>query len=601
MTVKVEDFSEFDLLPEVFQAVEQRGYTRPTEIQSQAIAAIRSGRDVVGQAKTGTGKTAAFALPLLSRIDPNRRAPQVLVLAPTRELAVQVAEAFEGYACHLPSIEVATVYGGQGYGAQISQLKRGAHIIVGTPGRVIDHMKRGNLKLDELVTFVLDEADEMLRMGFVEDVQWVLGQAPPQRQTLLFSATLPDDVRRIADTHLADPVHIATQSKTMTSAMVSQRVCTAAPFEKPRLLSRILESEQTEGVIVFVKTKEMSSRLAENLCQRGFVASALNGDMQQQQRERAVQRLKAGKLDVVVATDVAARGLDVDRISHVINYDFPHDTEAYVHRIGRTGRAGREGHAILFASPRERHRLRHLERATGQKISWMEKPTEARIQAGRAEKLNSQLAQVLATGNMTVHSALITRFLAEHPDTSLEDLAAALVVIAMGDRDSTDDNERKPWHPAGRRNRADRSAEDRRSGGQGRDGKPRLGRRRDTRRNQTPSGTLEKYRIEVGHAHGVRPGNIVGAIANESGLSGADIGGIDIQTHFSTVDLPKDLSNEQLQGLRQLRVAGQPLRISKWDRGGNSRFAEKPRRFNKKTGGKPSWKNRTKRAGARAS
>ena len=591
MTVK--DFSEFELSPEVQEAVRSEGYSEPTDIQARTIPPILAGRDVIGQAKTGTGKTAAFALPLLSRIDATALYPQVCVLAPTRELSIQVAEAFETYGRHFDDLRVATIYGGQSYGIQINQLKRGAQIVVGTPGRVIDHMKRGNLKLDQLRTFVLDEADEMLNMGFSEDVQWILAETRKDRQTLMFSATMPKNLRQIADQYLQDPLQISVQSDTMTTASVHQRVCVASPREKLGLLARILESEPSEGVIVFVKTKELSTRLAENLCQRGYKASALNGDMQQQQRERTVSRLKAGQLDILVATDVAARGLDVDRITHVVNYDFPHDTEAYVHRIGRTGRAGRDGHAILFVGPREKFKLRQLEKVTGQPMTWMEKPTREAIQANRASKLKIQLAKVIASEELTAHTEMINQFLSENPESSMGQVAAALAMIAT--KGNEVEEERFGGGPRERGQRARHAESGGRDGKRGREG--RFGDRKFDKRgghrseSRGVTGRMTKYRIEVGRAHGVRPGNIVGAIANESGLNGSQIGGIDIQTHFSTVDLPTDLPDELIQGLRQLRVAGQPLKISKWDRGGrNSRFEEKPRRFNRKKGGKPSWK-----------
>lgn len=602
--VTTNGFAEFELLPSIQAAIVQRGYTEPTVIQAETIPHILAGRDVVGQAETGTGKTAAFALPLLSRIDVSIRAPQVLVLAPTRELAIQVAEAFETYGKDLKGLRIATVYGGQGFATQISQLKGGAQIVVGTPGRVMDHMRRGLLKLDALATFALDEADEMLKMGFADDVQWILSHAPDARQTLLFSATLPNAVRNIASKYLRDPIHITAKSKTMTAATVSQRVVAVNPREKLSTLGRILEAETTEGVIVFVKTKETSSRLAEGLCQRGYLASALNGDMQQQQRERTVERLKSGKLNIVVATDVAARGLDVERISHVINYDFPHDTEAYVHRIGRTGRAGREGIAILFMNPREKHRLRILEKVTRQKMTWMDRPTNETILTTRTTRLFEKLKTTMANKKvMAQHTTMIAKYITENPEVPVEELAAALAVIAMGgDRVVEEEREERRSHDRGDfrggRNGGDRDGF--RKGG--RDFSK--GKRFERSGSRAASGPMAKYRIEVGRAHGVRPGNIVGAIANESGLSGSDIGGIDIQTHFSTVDLPQTLSDEQMQGLRQLRVAGQALRISKWDRTGASdgQFAEKPRRFNKKkSGSKPTWKKSRKPEGASAS
>lgn len=606
-------FSEFNLSPPVFQAVQDQGFQVPTEIQSQTIPLILDGGDVVGQANTGTGKTAAFALPLLCRVDPSVRKPQVLVLAPTRELAIQVSEAFSDFARNTPELKVATIYGGQSYGIQISALKNGSQIVVGTPGRVIDHMKRGNLVLDKLSAFVLDEADEMLKMGFADDVQWILGSAPKNRQTLLFSATMPERLRKIAEKYLTDPSHISTSAKTMTTSTVKQRVCEVEPRGKMWLLGRILEAEETEGVIVFVKTKEMSSRLAEGLCQKGLRASMLNGDMAQQQRERTVERLKSGKLDILVATDVAARGLDVDRISHVINYDFPHDTEAYVHRIGRTGRAGREGTAILFACSRERRQLRRLEKVTGQPLTSMEPPTNESIQAARGKRLKLQLSKRMAERKAPAEFALtvLKEFLEENPALTMEEVAAELAVLAMGGSDGVDDsygqgkrrekksrNRRHEGENGDRRNRGER-------GGSGRDkSRPHGGengssdRKRD-RSGKRQAGSMTKYRIEVGHAHGVRPANIVGAITSESELTGSEIGGIDIQNDFSTVDLPVGLPYKVIDELKQLRVVGRALRISKC--AGSSRFNgkhEKPGNF-KKAKKKSSLKGKAKKKPAK--
>lgn len=601
------DFSSFELTPEVAEAVKAEGYTEPTEIQAQTIPLILSGSDVIGQAKTGTGKTAAFALPLLCRVDPKKFHPQVCVLAPTRELAIQVAKAFETYGRFMGDLRIATIYGGQGYGSQINQLKRGAQIVVGTPGRLIDHMKRGNVKLDQLRSFVLDEADEMLNMGFAEDVKWILAETTGERQTLMFSATMPKNLKRIAEAYLTDPKQISVHSETMTTSTVKQRVCVASPREKLGLLARVLESEPNEGTIVFVKTKEMSTRLAENLCQRGFKASALNGDMQQHQRERTVERLKSGQLNILVATDVAARGLDVERITHVVNYDFPHDTEVYVHRIGRTGRAGREGHAILFVGPREKYKLRQLEKVTGQPMTWMDKPTNEMIQANRVGKLQEQLTKVIKEAELTTQTKFVNQFVAENPDITMGQLAAALAKIATAGTEVEED--RGSDHRERGYDRRTRSSEGRHQKKFERGSKFERGNKRFDRdkkfekresRGRGPVGHMAKYRIEVGRVHGVRPGNIVGAIANEAGLNGSQIGGIDIQTNFTTVDLPQDLPDELIQGLRQLRVAGQPLRISKWDRGGaNSELEEKPRRFNRKKNGKPTWKKSGKFAKAK--
>lgn len=590
-----DQFSDFALLPQVHEAIAKRGYKVATRIQAMSIPPILEGVDVVGQAETGTGKTAAFALPLLSRIDLSLRKPQVLVMAPTRELAIQVAEAFDAYGKMLPKLGIATVYGGQHFSIQVNQLKRGAQIVVGTPGRVMDHMRRGQLSLDALQTLVLDEADEMLRMGFADDMEWVFGQAPIDRQTLLFSATLPDAVRNVAAKYLTNPKHIRAKSKTMTAATVQQRVCCVKYSEKTPTLARILESEVTEGVIVFVKTREMSSRLSEELCQRGYRASALNGDMQQNQRERTVDRLKAGRLDILVATDVAARGLDVDRISHVVNFDYPHDPEAYVHRIGRTGRAGRTGHAILLVTPKEKYKLRTLEKFTRQTIAWMDRPTVESVQAARADKLMAKVKKATQK-DLSAQKKFIETFMQANPELSIEDVAAAMALLAT--RSSDDDRKGRSTDPSERKRdrKNERSFTDRVFGGgkrgdDGEDqGRPR-GKKFERREGGKKSGrtypdkSWTKYRIEVGYTHGVKPGNIVGAITHESGLSGKDIGGIDIQTKYTTIDLPPDLSAEQIKGLQYLKVAGQALRISRWDRGSSkqgSSAASKPYEFKKR-------------------
>ena len=591
-------FEAFELSAPVYEAVEKSGYVVPTEIQAVSIPPILDGVDVVGQAETGTGKTAAFALPLLSRLDLSDRRPQILVMAPTRELAIQVAEAFEAYGRFLPKLGVATIYGGQNYSIQINQLKRGAQIVVGTPGRVMDHMRRGNLSLVGLTTLVLDEADEMLRMGFAEDMDWVFSQAPVERQTLLFSATLPDAVRKVASKYLTDPKHIRVASKTMTAATVDQRVCCVKFRDKIPTLARILESEVTDGVIVFVKTRETTSRVAEELCQRGYRASALNGDMQQNQRERTVDRLKAGRLDILVATDVAARGLDVDRISHVINFDYPHDPEAYVHRIGRTGRAGRTGVAILLVTPKEKHKLRFLQNFTRQKVAWMDRPTVETVQAVRGEKMMAQVEQKL-TEDLSLQKELIAAFSEAQPEVAVEDIAAALAAIAMGhSKDAAGSHERSD-----RENRGGDRKRERFSTGRGKDrgkygdaAESRHHRDQDSSSREYSKGKRRghsdqpwtKYRIEVGYSHGVRPGNIVGAITSESGLVGSDIGGIDIQTHFTTIDLPQDLSEGQIKTLQHLKVAGQKLRLSLWDRNAGSKrtkWSGKPNRPKKKNSG----------------
>ena len=563
-------FSQFDLSEPVQQAVDKSGYTVPTLIQEKTIPLILQGSDLIGQAETGTGKTAAFALPLLSRIDPNLRKTQVLVLAPTRELAIQVAIAFEKYGAQMKGLKVATIYGGQSYEGQNRDLRRGSQIVVGTPGRVMDHMRRGTLKLNALTAFVLDEADEMLRMGFAEDVRWVLSEAPKERQTLLFSATLPPNVREISKEHLTNPEHIVAKSKTLTAATIQQRVCMVDYREKLEILIRIIESEPTEGILVFVKTRESTTRLAEQLCQHGFSASSLNGDMPQKQRENTVDQLKSGRLNIVVATDVAARGLDVQRISHVINYDFPHDTEAYIHRIGRTGRAGREGSAILFISRKDKFRLRRLEQVTKQRITWMERPTAKAVHAQRISKFKETLVESLQSGNYEYFQGLLAEFQKE-TDVPMEHIAAALMKMSHTNL--------LPPKEQPRRDRADKRKRGDRGDKFSRDGGPSGGRHHKNagRGHRGSDAHMEKYRIEVGHAHGVRPGNIVGAIANEAGLEGAQIGGIRISENFTSVDLPRGLSFDLLQRLQTVRVAGQMLKISVWAKEGKYRSGSKPK------------------------
>jgi len=357
-------FRDLALSEPVLRALADVGYESPSPIQAATIPVLLSGADMLGQAQTGTGKTAAFALPALSRIDLSGHEPQVLVLVPTRELALQVSEAFQRYAAHIKGFHVLPIYGGQSYQPQLNALRRGVHVVVGTPGRVIDHMNRGTLKLTGLTMLVLDEADEMLRMGFVDAVESILEQTPPRRQVALFSATLPAPIRRIAQKHLRSPVEVTIKSKTTTATNIRHRFWLVSGMHKLDALTRILEAETFDGMLVFTRTKHSTVELAEKLEARGFAAAPLNGDIPQQQRERTVARLKAGQIDILVATDVAARGLDVERIGHVVNYDVPYDTESYVHRVGRTGRAGRKGEAILFIAPRERNtpRARPLNR-----------------------------------------------------------------------------------------------------------------------------------------------------------------------------------------------------------------------------------------------
>ena len=581
------------------------GYESPSPIQAETIPHLLAGKDVLGQAQTGTGKTAAFALPILNGLDLRKTKPQALVLAPTRELAIQVAEAFQRYAAHLPGFHVLPIYGGQAYGPQLGGLRRGVHVVVGTPGRVIDHLNRGSLDLSELTTLVLDEADEMLRMGFIDDVEAVLKKTPPTRQIALFSATMPTQIRRIANTHLREPVEITIRSKTTTAAKTRQRYWLVSGMHKLDALTRILEAEPFDAMIVFARTKQATEELAERLQARGLAAAAINGDIAQPIRERTIQQLKDGKLDILVATDVAARGLDVERISHVLNYDIPYDTESYVHRIGRTGRAGREGDAILFVTPRERNMLRAIERATRQPIEVMELPSVETVNDRRITRFKDRIGIALAASDLGVFRTVIEQYEREHDVPAIE-IAAALARLAQGDTplllQAQPKNQTREFDPTARRerkefaerpDRAERPRSDRperarpgeRSERPDRADRPRAVRNEsfsnpaeDGRRppppprdstgraesaHRDPEAGMETFRVEVGHAHGVKPGNIVGAIANEAELDSKHIGRITIRDEYSLIDLPEGMPSEILGLLKKVWVAGQRLRLSR--------------------------------------
>ena len=671
-------FSALGLPAPLLAALADVGYETPSPIQAATIPPLLAGRDVLGQAQTGTGKTAAFALPVLARLDLAKSKPQALVLAPTRELAIQVAEAFQRYATHLPGFHVLPIYGGQSYGPQLGGLKRGTHVVVGTPGRVIDHLERGSLDLSQLTTLVLDEADEMLRMGFIEDVETVLKKTPETRQIALFSATMPSQIKRIAQTYLRDPVEIAIKAKTTTAANIRQRYWYVSGVQKLDALTRILEAEPFDAMIVFARTKQATEELAGKLQARGFDAAAINGDIAQPQRERLIQQLKDGKLDILVATDVAARGLDVERISHVLNYDIPTDTEAYVHRIGRTGRAGRTGDAILFVAPREKRMLMAIERATRQPIAEMQLPTVEAVNDQRITKFKQRIADALGAADLGVFRLLIEQFEQERNVPAIE-IAAALARLAQGDqpflleppparaervfergargreneaaksyerdsRSSKSSFRRQPESsfsrdhggegsaPQASRHRSERSEhapldstrrEKLDSGFRRNDEKkatrgaferptseeaqpharsdthpPRSHHRegnderahqhrdrelpprheRDAHRARgahVPDEGFETFRIEVGHDHGVKPGNIVGAIANEAGLDSKYIGRVDIQGDHSYVDLPAGMPPEIFKHLKKVWVSGQQLRIT---RGSDEPESGKPRK-----------------------
>ena len=551
-------FQQLALSEPILKALNDVGYETPSPIQAETIPLLLSGRDVLGQAQTGTGKTAAFALPALSNIDISQRDPQILVLAPTRELAIQVAEAFHKYAKHIKGFNVLPIYGGQEYGGQIRSLKRGVQAVVGTPGRVMDHIRKGTLNLDGLKTLVLDEADEMLRMGFIDDVEWILEQTPKTRQIALFSATMPTQVRRIATAHLTNPAEITIKMKTATANLIRQRFWPVSGMHKLDALTRILEAETFDGMIIFVRTRIATVEVAEKLSARGFAASALNGDIPQAQRERTVDQLKKGKLDILVATDVAARGLDVERISHVVNYDIPHDTEAYIHRIGRTGRAGREGDAILFVAPRERRMLNAIERATSKKIELMELPSTELINDKRIAQFKQAIADTLATEDLGLFKHLVEQYQNEHNVPAIE-IASALAKLVQGDSPLL--LQHKPV-PRADKAWASRGNDQPRTRDRGK-GSERSERPQRPRKDAPPEKGMQRFRIEVGHIHKVMPGNIVGAIANEANIDAQNIGRINIFDDHSTIDLPADMPEDIYAGLKKVWVAGQTLNISR--------------------------------------
>ncbi|ABL84096.1 MULTISPECIES: DEAD/DEAH box helicase [unclassified Nocardioides] len=559
-------FADLGLSDQVLKALADVGYEKPSAIQAATIPPLLAGRDVVGLAQTGTGKTAAFALPILSRLDLTQTTPQALVLAPTRELALQVCEAFERYAAHVKGVHVLPVYGGQGYGVQLSALRRGVHVVVGTPGRIMDHLEKGTLDLSELRFLVLDEADEMLNMGFAEDVETILADTPDDKNVALFSATMPAQIRRISKKYLDDPAEITVKGKTATASNITQRYLTVSYPQKVDALTRILEVENFEGMIVFVRTKNETETLAEKLRARGLSAMAINGDVAQAQRERTVNQLKSGKLDILVATDVAARGLDVERISHVVNYDIPTDTESYVHRIGRTGRAGRSGDAISFVTPRERYLLKHIEKATRQPLTQMQLPTVEDVNSTRLSRFDDAITEALSqTQRIDAFRDIVAHYVREH-DVPEADVAAALAVVAQGETpllldpaDRANELRAPREERAGQGTRRDRHDH---GGPGGHGGPPRE--RRPRGRSDVPMAT---YRIAVGKRHKVEPRQIVGAIANEGGLSRQDFGHIDIRGDHSLVELPADLPAGAWDSLRSTRISGKLIELTR-DGGG---------------------------------
>ncbi|MHA2788688.1 DEAD/DEAH box helicase [Corynebacterium sp. S7] len=569
-------FDNLGLPSKVVEAVKRVGFETPSAIQAETIPLLMEGRDVVGLAQTGTGKTAAFALPILSQIDPNERYPQALVLAPTRELALQVADSFQSFADHLGKIQVLPIYGGQAYGVQLSGLRRGAQIIVGTPGRVIDHLEKGSLDISKLRFLVLDEADEMLNMGFQEDVERILEDTPEEKQVALFSATMPNGIRKISKQYLDNPAEVSVKSETRTNTNITQRYLFTAHRNKLDAITRILEVTEFEAMIVFVRTKHETEELAEKLRARGFSAAAINGDIAQQQRERTIDQLRDGRLDILVATDVAARGLDVERISHVLNYDIPNDTESYVHRIGRTGRAGRSGEAILFVTPRERRMLRSIERVTNATIDEMELPTVDEVNESRKSKFADSITASLEAKEIDVFRNLVKQY-SEANDVPMEDVAAALATQAQaGDeflmkeqpKQKRDRRDREQWDREDRRDRDRGDRRDRDRGGRDRD---RGGRDRFER-----DGDFDTYRLAVGKRQHIRPGAIVGALANEGGLSSKDFGRITIAVDHTLVELPKNLDSSVLDRLSDTRISGQLINIEKdRDGGGHHRGGDR--------------------------
>ena len=551
MTATIERFDQLDLQAPILAALAEIGYETPSPIQAACIPHLLAGHDILGEAQTGTGKTAAFALPALDQVDINQRNPQVLVLTPTRELAIQVAEAFQRYASKMPGFHVLPIYGGQSMVVQLRQLQRGAHVVVGTPGRVMDHLERKSLNLDGLATLVLDEADEMLRMGFIDDVEWILEHTPAARQTALFSATMPDAIRRVAHRYLRDPKEVKIKAATATVSTIRQRFLQIAGPHKLDALTRILEVEDDfDAAIVFVRTKTATVELAEKLEARGYAAACLNGDMTQQLRERVIEQLKNETLDIVVATDVAARGIDVPRVSHVINYDIPYDTEAYVHRIGRTGRAGRSGNAILFVAPRENHLLRQIERATKQPIELLKLPSREAVADKRVAAFRQQVSEVIESQDLSFFLDVVAG-IEERFDVDVHEVAAALAYLAQKDRPLQMPDTGKPdiaQLAAGKPERPAREPRENRA--------EILERRRDY-----AEGRLARYRIDVGREHMASPKDIVGAIANEAGIESRFIGQINLFEDYSTVELPADLAADTLQILRRARVRQQPLNI----------------------------------------
>ena len=560
-------FEDLNLRPEVLRAIKDLGYETPSPIQEKSIAPLLEGRDIIGQAQTGTGKTAAFSLPLLSTVDIKAKDIQILILTPTRELAIQVAEAVQSFAKYLPKFNVLPIYGGASYDTQIKALNRGVQLVVGTPGRIMDLIERGKLRLEGLKALVLDEADEMLKMGFIDDVEWIMDRCPENRQIALFSATMPDAIKRVATKYLNNPTEIKIASKTTTATTVRQRYWLVSGLHKIDALTRLLDVEPYDALLIFTRTKTEAEELASKLTARGHACEALHGDIPQKIREKIVDKLRNGQLDILIATDVVARGLDVERITHVVNYDIPYDPESYVHRIGRTGRAGRTGDAILFVSPKERRMLRLIEHTTKQPIEPMKMPTTQDINRHRLLAFKNKILGALEDDNLEPFAQLINEILA---DDSIEpiDLCTALAKLVQGGEplfidESQPEPKQKSFEELGVRDRGERRGE-----------KKKMPSSRAEPLKDFPEIPMLRYRVAVGYKDGVKPGQIVGAIANEGNIESKYIGNIDIFETFATIDLPDGMPNEVLQVLKQARVCGRALEIRKYyadkDEGGNS-------------------------------
>lgn len=519
-------FAGFGLNDKLLKAIKELGYETPSPIQEKTIPLILEGRDIIGQAQTGTGKTAAFSLPMLEKIDPKSKQVQALVLTPTRELAIQVAEAIHSYAKHIGRIRILPVYGGQSISQQIRHLRSGVQIIVGTPGRVMDHLRRETVDISNLKVMVLDEADEMLRMGFIDDVEWILSHTPKTRQTALFSATMPRQIRRIAEKHIQNAVHVEIEQKTLTVPAIKQFYINLPERQKTDALTKILEIQSIPGeaVLIFHRTKIGTAQLTDKLQARGYAAEAMNGDMNQNQRESVIKRMKNGKIEIVVATDVAARGLDVEHITTVVNYDMPSDTESYVHRIGRTGRAGREGTAVLFVTPRQQRMLRDIERYTKQKIEPLRLPTEADVAARREEKVKKQLTDTLEEQDLSVYLKLVKE-LAEETTIDIADIAAAATFLSVGDKQLT------------------------------------VSTGNDMKQFSFSEEGMVRLFIGIGRKHRVSPGDIVGAIANEADIPGKVIGAIDVNDGFTLVDIPAEFVERVLTNMQFSQIRKQNMNI----------------------------------------